>query len=79
MKVDYALLLRNMVGYAIFACLASLVLALCVYVKSWWDEPLGLDGLALWFVLMMPLLKAMPIIDRLIERPGITRSRAGRD
>lgn len=79
MKVDYALLLRNMAGYAIFACLATVVLALCVYVKSWWAEPLGLDGLVLWFVLMMPLRKAFPIIDRLIERPGITRSGPGRD
>lgn len=74
MKIDSPTLLKNIVGYALFACLASLLLALCVYVKSWWGEPLGFDGLVLWFVLMIPTRKAFPIIERLIEKPGITRS-----
>ncbi len=79
MKIDYSLLLKNIAGYAIFACVGAFVMAICVYVKSWWNEPLGFDGLVLWFVLMLPTRKCLPIIERLIDRPAVTRSNRKRE
>lgn len=59
--------LQRMVGYGLLGCLSVVLLYLCVYVKSWWDEPLGLDGIALWFVLMLPMPRFFPVLERLMS------------
>ncbi|RTL42918.1 MAG: hypothetical protein EKK53_10965 [Burkholderiales bacterium] len=71
-KIDYTRLLRQMIGYALVGLVCSLLFIFCVYVKSWWDEPLGLDGLALLFVLLIPVRRTFPIITKLLDgqRPG---------
>ena len=66
-KIDYTPLLRQMIGYALVALVCILLFILCVYVKSWWDEPLGLDGLVLFFVLLIPVRRTFPIITKLLD------------
>lgn len=69
---DYATLLKRMAGYALLMVVCVALFLLCAYVKSWWDEPLGLDGLALFFVLLIPVRRTFPIITKLLEgeHPG---------
>lgn len=74
LKIDYPSMLKRMVGYGLFALLSLLVLVFCIFVKSWWNEPLGWDGIALWLALMFPMGKLFPVIQRLMYEPGTTRS-----
>lgn len=73
-KIDYPSTLKRMTGYGLFGLLSLLVYGLCLYVKSWWEEPLGWDGLALWLALMFPMGKLFPVIQRVMSEPGTTRS-----
>ena len=53
-------------GHALFAAVSVAVLFFCAWIKSWWDEPLGYDGLALWMALLYPVHKAWPIVEKRI-------------
>ncbi|WP_321935366.1 hypothetical protein [Paraburkholderia sp. J8-2] len=59
---------HRFVGFMLFCALCTASLVFCVWFKSLWNEPLGLDGLALSFVLSYIVYKAIPIIDRLISK-----------
>ncbi len=66
-NIDYSRLLKRMIGYALLMAVCVALFLLCAYVKSWWGEPLGLDGLALFFVLLIPVRRTFPIITKLLE------------
>ncbi|WP_454875225.1 hypothetical protein [Paraburkholderia xenovorans] len=59
---------HRFVGHMLFCLLFIVAVVFCVWFKSLWHEPLGLDGLALSIVLTFILYKAVPVIDRLISK-----------
>ncbi|WP_298151143.1 hypothetical protein [Flavobacterium sp.] len=63
-------LLNRILGYMLFSALSFAVLGFCLWIKSWWNEPLGGDGFILWFVLFYPVYRAFPVVERLICGPG---------
>ncbi|WP_459203465.1 hypothetical protein ACQVRV_00365 (plasmid) [Ralstonia pseudosolanacearum] len=59
---------HRFVGYMLFCLLWLVVVLFCAWFKSFWNEPLGADGIVLSFVLTGIVYKALPIIDRLISK-----------
>jgi hypothetical protein len=59
---------HRFVGHMLFCFLWAGSLTFCVWFKSLWHEPLGLDGLALSFVVSGIVYKALPMIGRLMSR-----------
>jgi hypothetical protein len=59
---------HRFIGLMLFCLLWLVIVVFCVWFKSWWHEPLGVDGLLLSFVLWGIAYKAIPMIDRLINR-----------
>lgn len=72
MRVNKTALMKRTLGYAMFGGLLVLTLFFAMYVKSWWDEPLGVDGFVLWMVLFLPMSKAFPLIQRLMQEQPFT-------
>jgi hypothetical protein len=60
--------LHRFVGYMLFSVLWLVSLVFCVWFKSLWHEPLGIDGLILSLVLFGIVYKALPMIDRLTNK-----------
>lgn len=59
---------HRFVGHVLFCLLFGAAAVFCVWFKSLWHEPLGLDGLALSIALAFILYKAAPVVDRLISK-----------
>lgn len=59
---------HRFVGYLLLGVLWVAALAFCVWFKSFWNEPLGFDGIVLSFVLTGILYKALPAIRRLVSK-----------
>ncbi len=57
---------RRALGHGFFALLFMAVIAFCLWIKSFWDEPLGLDGLVLAFAMMWVFHRHLPFVDRIV-------------
>jgi len=57
------------VGHVLFFMLFVAILIFCAWFKSTaWNEPLGADGLFLSVVLFYIIYKALPLIEKLINK-----------
>lgn len=56
------------VGHMLFCVLFLVTTLFCVWFKSVWHEPLGVDGLVLSIVLAWIIYRAFPVIERFINK-----------
>lgn len=52
----------------LFFLVHAALLGLCTWIKSWWNEPLGIDGLLLFIVLSFIIQLFCPRLRRLMSR-----------
>lgn len=67
---------RRFVGYLIFSVIAGGALLFCAWFKHrFWNEPLGFDGIVLWFAIVLIVVGPIRIgLLRLMES-GFDRKR----
>lgn len=52
----------------LFFFVHAVLLALCGWIKSWWNEPLGIDGFLLFVVLSFIIQRFCPRLRNLMSR-----------
>jgi hypothetical protein len=60
---------HRFVGHMLFCLLWFVIVIFCGWFKkAMWNEPLGVDGLILSVVLFYIVYRALPVIEKLINR-----------
>ncbi|CAB3754290.1 hypothetical protein LMG29542_02304 [Paraburkholderia humisilvae] len=67
---------RRFVGYSIFGAIACAALLFCLWFKHrFWNEALGVDGIILWFAIVLIVLGPIRIGLRRLMESGFDRKR----